>query len=416
MHLRNIFLVMKREYLERVKSRAFMISTILVPVFMFLVTAGPSLLASRKASGSRNLTVVTSNPEFAKALASRLNNDSDHKVNVATDLNVTDTEREALRAKLTAQEIDGYIWAPDNAIADRKITYVGRSTSDFVEMASLRGAVTMAAMQLELAKRGVAPGEMQTMLKPFSVETVRIENGKETKRNTAGAFIVAYGMGIFLYMIMIMYGAMVMQSVLEEKSTRIVEVLLASVSSDDLMIGKIVGVGAAGLTQVLIWAGAGLFLSAQALAAIKSMGISLDIPVGAMIAFPVFYLLGFLLYSACFAAVGAAVNSLQEAQQFNFIVMSPMIFSIVMMMFVIRQPDAPLSVTMSLIPFTAPIIMYLRIAVQQPPAGQIATSVGLLAGAVFVMMWLCARIYRVGILMYGKKPNLPELIKWLRYA
>jgi ABC-2 type transport system permease protein len=110
------------------------------------------------------------------------------------------------------------------------------------------------------------------------------------------------------------------------------------------------------------------------------------------------------------------VNSLQEAQQFNFIVMSPMIFSIVMMMFVIRQPDAPLSVTMSLIPFTAPIIMYLRIAVQQPPAWQIATSVGLLAGAVFVMMWLCARIYRVGILMYGKKPNLPELIKWLRYA
>ncbi len=416
MHLRNIFLILKREYVERVRSRAFVLSTILVPVFMFLVTVGPSKLASMKATGTRNLTVVTSNPDFARALATQLNNDSDRKINIVADSNTTDAEREVLRGKLAAQQIDGYIWAPDDAIASRKVTYVGRDTSDFIEMAGMRGAVTNAAMELDLAKRGIGPAEMQALLKPFSVETIQIEKGKETKRSNRGAFIVAFSMVIFLYTILIMYGAMVMQSVLDEKTTRIVEVLLASVSSDELMIGKILGVGAAGLTQVLIWAGAGLLLSAQALAAVKAMGLSLEIPAAVILSFPVFFLLGYLLYSASFAAVGAAVNSLQEAQQFNFIVMSPIIFSIVMMTFIIRQPDAPLSIALSLIPFTAPIIMFLRIAVQQPPVWQIATSVGLLAAAVFVMMWLCARIYRVGILMYGKKPNLPELIKWLRYA
>jgi ABC-type Na+ efflux pump, permease component len=146
------------------------------------------------------------------------------------------------------------------------------------------------------------------------------------------------------------------------------------------------------------------------------LGADVQVPVTTLVLFPFYFLLGFLLYSASFAAVGAAVNSEQEAQQFNFVVMSPIIISMMVMMYIIRQPSAPWSVALSLFPFTAPICMFLRISVLQPPMWQIAASIVLMAVAVFVMMWLCARIYRIGILMYGKRPTLPEILKWMRYA
>lgn len=416
MSVRNIWLILRREYMERVRSRAFVLSTVLVPVFMFAVTVGPQKLAMMKTAGTRRLVVVTSNAGFASALGSQLKTQVDRKFNITVDSNPSQAEREVLRAKLDAGQIDAYLWATDEAIAARRMVYAAHETSDFIELAGLRDAITMAAMEQQLASRGVAAGEVEQMMKPFAVDTVHVEAGKETKRSARGAFVVAFGMVIFLYSILLMYGALVMQAVLEEKSSRIVEVLLASVSSDELMMGKIFGVGAAGLSQVLIWAMAGLAFSTPALATIKSMGVTAEIPPAVMIYFPVFFLLGFLLYAASFAAVGAAVNSMQEAQQFNFIVMSPIILSIVLMMMVIREPNAPLSVGMSLFPFTAPILMYLRITVQHPPAWQIALSIALLIAAVFVMMWLCARIYRVGILMYGKRPTLPEILKWVRYA
>jgi ABC-2 type transport system permease protein len=182
------------------------------------------------------------------------------------------------------------------------------------------------------------------------------------------------------------------------------------------MIGKILGVGAAGLTQAAIWATAGALFSAPSMLAMKSIAPSMRIPPSALIAFPVFFLLGYLLFSSTFAALGAAVNSEQEAQQFQTVVVLPIILPMLLMMFVIREPNAPVSVALSLFPLTSPILMYLRILVRQPPAWQIATSIGLLLLAIWGLVVLAARIYRVGILMYGKRPTLPEIVKWMKYA
>jgi ABC-2 type transport system permease protein len=417
--MRNTWLVIRREYLERVRTKAFMISTVLVPIFMLAVTVGPQKLAMMKTSGSHVIVVVASSTEFGDAFQQQLNRageDADRKFASTIDLNATPAERDALRAKLGAHQIDGFIWATDDAIAARKVTYTARETSDFMEMGSLRRAVTVAAMQLRLTARGLTNDDVDQLLKPIELDTVQFQAGKENKLNGASAFILAFSMVIFLYTTLLMYGITVMRSVLEEKSSRIIEVLLASISARALMVGKIVGVGAVGLTQVLIWAIAGAVFSAPAMVAAKGMGLNLTIPIPVLVFFPVFFVLGYLLYSASFAALGAAVNSEQEAQQFQMIVMMPIIFSIVMMMFVIRQPNAPLSVGLSMFPFTAPILMYLRIVVQTPPLWQIATCLAILVATIYGMMSLCARIYRVGILMYGKRPTLPEIMKWLRYA
>jgi ABC-2 type transport system permease protein len=175
-------------------------------------------------------------------------------------------------------------------------------------------------------------------------------------------------------------------------------------------------VGAVGLTQIAVWVLIGLGATTPGLLAARSELSQIDLAPGALPAFAVFFVLGFMLYSALYAALGAMVNSEQEAQQWQFLVVMPLIVPVMMMTYVIRQPNAPLSVWMSLVPFFAPILMYMRVVVQTPPLWQIAVCVALLIATLWGVVALCSRIYRVGILMYGKKPTLPEIVKWVRYA
>jgi ABC-2 type transport system permease protein len=213
-----------------------------------------------------------------------------------------------------------------------------------------------------------------------------------------------------------MHGIAVMRSVLEEKTTRIVEVLLASVTPKELLAGKILGVGAVGLTQLAIWYAAGFFFAGAGLLAARSMMGPLQLPIMAIVMFPVFYVLAFFLYATLWAMLGAMSNSEQEAQQMQFFVMMPLIFSTIIMIPALTNPSSPLAVGFSLFPFSTPLVMYARIAAQGAPLWQIALSVALMIGAIYVVLVVASRIYRVGILMYGKRPTLPELIKWFKYA
>jgi ABC-2 type transport system permease protein len=206
-----------------------------------------------------------------------------------------------------------------------------------------------------------------------------------------------------------------MRSVLEEKNSRILEVLLSSASSTELMTGKLLGVGAVGLTQILVWVVmAGVF-------AIPSMAMQMDlselrVSPGVLAAFAVFFFLGYLLYSTIYAAIGAISTTEQEGQQLQFFIVIPLVLSVFMLSAVVRTPDAPAVVWMSMIPFFAPLLMYARIVIQTPPLWQIALSLFLLIATIIGILILCARIYRIGILIYGKRPTLPEILKWLKYA
>jgi ABC-2 type transport system permease protein len=194
------------------------------------------------------------------------------------------------------------------------------------------------------------------------------------------------------------------------------EVVLSSATAKELMAGKILGVGAVGLTQIAVWVVLGLGATTPGLLAARNQLSEISLSPVALPAFAVCFVLGFLLYSALYAALGAMVNSEHEAQQWQFLVVMPIVIPIVMMTYVIRQPNAPLSMWMSLVPFFAPILMYIRVVVQTPPLWQIGVCLAVLLLTLWGVVALCSRIYRVGILMYGKKPTLPEIVKWVRYA
>ncbi|MGA7968310.1 MAG: ABC transporter permease, partial [Terriglobales bacterium] len=242
-----------------------------------------------------------------------------------------------------------------------------------------------------------------------------VEQGRETKGGSGKKFLEVVIMVMLIYVAVLFYGISVMRSVLEEKNSRVMEVLLSSATSTELMIGKIFGVGAVGLTQIAVWV-----LMAGAFA-LPSLAMNMDlgelaVPPAVLVAFAAFFLLGFLLYSTLYAAIGAITTTEQEGQQLQFIIVIPLVLSVFMLSSVVRTPDAPLVAWLSMFPFFAPVLMYARIVLQTPPAWQIALSLILLIATIAGLLVLCARIYRVGVLIYGKRPNLPEILKWLKYA
>jgi len=230
-----------------------------------------------------------------------------------------------------------------------------------------------------------------------------------------GAALVASLMVLVLFMSVLSWGVMVMRGVLEEKSSRVTELLLCSASADELMSGKITGIGAAGLTQVAVWIAFAAIAAANSPAA-QSAFAAVHSRAAALAAFVVFYILGYALYSAIFAAMGAAFNSVDEAQQYTFIALLPLLAATVLITPVLTAPHSTLAIVTSMIPFVSPVLMFARIAMVQVPAWQVILCVLLLAITVGLAIEVCARIYRVGILMYGKRPSLRVMMRWLSYT
>jgi ABC-2 type transport system permease protein len=281
-------------------------------------------------------------------------------------------------------------------------------------------ALRFALSERELAGHGFSPDEAKKLLGPVDVDTVHIDKEGSNKSNGIGAFLLPFLLLISIYMTVFIYGIYVMRSVIEEKSSRVIEVLLGSVTPVQLMAGKIIGVGAVGLTQIAIWAAAvGIFEGGSFAIAQEILGDSMKdahVSTAVLILFPVFFILGYATYACLYAAIGAMVNSDEEAQQLQFPVSLPLILCIVFAMPIIRDPNSPLAFWLSMFPLTAPMIMFVRASVSMPPVWQIATSIGLSLCSLYGLVWLTSRIYRVGILMYGKRPTLPEILKWIRYA
>jgi len=424
--MHNTWLILRREYLERVRTRSFIVSTVLLPAIIIALMVLPSKLAMLKASGTRRLAIVSANADVARALEAQL---QAHKATdkgeagesaptYSTELITTPDEatRSALKARIAAGTLDGYLWLDDEAISSRHVTYATREASDFVEAATLQSAVRSALVRHELRARGIGPEEADKFMRAVELETVGMKGGREQRSAGPLQFISAIVLVMMLYMTLILYGVSVMRSVLEEKTSRVMEVVLSSATSSQLMAGKILGVAAVGLTQIAVWVVIALGLSTPGLIAARSQLSGLRLPTAALPAFALFFLLGFVLYSALYAALGAMVNSEQEAQQWQFFVIMPILVPIMMMTYVIRQPNAPLSMWMSLVPFFAPILMYIRVVVGPPPLWQVGVCVAVLLLTLWGVVALCSRIYRVGILMYGKKPTLPEIVKWVKYA
>ena len=436
--LSNTWLIIKREYLERVRQRSFLVLTVLLPAIVGGAFFIPAKLSSMKSSKTQHLVVVTSDQKFGEMVRQQLlsnakadddkagtdkskddkdlDDDDKPSNNYTIDVDSTPGETErALQNRLSSGDIDGYLWLSDDAVTARKVKYEGRESSGFMEKSWLSGQLDRAILLRELARLGMSGDQADVLLKPVKLEANYLKGGHETKANEKGMFLAVLIMVMLLYMAVIFYGVSVMRAVLEEKNSRVMEVLLSSATSTELMAGKLIGVGAVGLTQIGIWITMASVYVVPALAASASTG-EIHIAPLTLVAFALFFLLGYLLYSSVYAAVGAVITSEQEGQQLQFIILLPLIVAVFMMGPVMRAPDSPIAVWTSMIPFFSPILMYLRIAIQPPPAWQIAASLLLLVATIGGILFLCARIYRIGILMYGKRPTLPEIVKWLKYA
>jgi ABC-2 type transport system permease protein len=428
--MRNTWIILKREYLERVRSRTFLVLTLLAPAFMTALMILPAKLATM-GQKAQHLVVVTSTQQFGEMVRQKLLSEpmvsdeaedggeaspkTEDQYVIDVDTNSTEAERATLRDRVSTRDIDGYLWMTDDMVAAHKVAWSGRETAGFREKAWVSDGVSRILRQQELAKAGLTSAQSQELLTPVKVESIRIERGRETKGSGSGRFLEIVVMVMLIYVAVLLYGISVMRSVLEEKTSRIIEILLSSASSTELMTGKLLGVGAVGLTQIVVWTVLAGVIALPSLAAQPNFS-ELQLSPLVMVSFVLYFLFGYLLYSTMYAAIGAITTTEQEGQQLQFLIVIPLVLSVFMLSPVIRTPDSAAVVWLSMVPFFAPIVMYARIVVQTPPLWQIALSLLIMVATIAGLVVLCARIYRIGVLIYGKRATLPEIMKWLKYA
>jgi ABC-2 type transport system permease protein len=405
--MHNIWLIAKREYTERIRTKGFLIATILIPLLMGGGFFGVATLAS-KAKTTSHIAVVTSQPQVAEDLKRELENGKDSKMTV--DLLPASTPHAVLDQEMANKQLDGYLVIVPTAVAGQRPTFdfTPRSTADIATSTAIEEALHHVLTREYLAEKGVSESETAALMTPVTLNILG-KNGEHGNSRTS--FLVAYVLFFLMYMVVLLYGMNVARSIIEEKTSRVFEVLLATIKPDELLAGKILGVGAVGLTQVGIWMVAAGLLAARMGA---TSGIQLSTP--QVVFFIVYFALGYALYSAVAASLGAMTNSEQELQQLNMFMMIPLFFSMLMLMPVVTNPNSMLSRIISQIPFCAPLLMDLRISISMPQPWEIALSIGLILVTIYAVLWVSSRIYRVGILMYGKKPNLPEILRWLKYS
>ena len=422
--MRKLRLIVKREYLTRVKTKGFIIGTIIVPLIGVAFCLLIIFLVNHKPTQSMRLVIVDNSGELAQPIAHGL----DAKLeNGQPEFDIVDTivqpaspdsVQADLRTRINTGKLDAYLWIPRDPKESFELHM--RNPDNFSLIGPLSGAVDQAVISRRLSDRGVHLDDIKTILQGTDLKLLKVsETGESVEKGQSIGIAIA--LVILLYTALLMYGIITMRSVLEEKTTRTMEVLISAVRPFELLTGKILGVAAAAFTQFAIWMiSTALFFSYGALAAAGMGGGSalsgVHVPASLVVWASVFFFGGYFLYSSMFAAIGAACSNDQDAQQLQWIAMAPLVFCMLIYSVVLNDPTSNVSVALSLVPFFAPVLMALRISLQTPPLWQIALSLALLFITTIGTIWASAKIYRVGILMYGKRPSIVEMFRWLRYS
>jgi ABC-2 type transport system permease protein len=426
--MREALLIARREYLERIRSKAFRISTVLIPLF-FAVIFGVGALSGKLSGGARHVLVVSNDPQLAESeraeliaadnAADEVRKDPSSRLTVEVKAPLTEGDLAALNAEVESKQIDGYLWLNLRPGTTRlEATYTSRGSADFVGKDRMQDSIGHALVREELVKRGATSEEIQALLKDVDLKTQQVKNGTAVAADASKGFWGAYIMAFMLYFAVVFYGVNVAQSVVAEKTSRVFEVMLSSAKPESLMLGKLLGVGAVGLTQMAIWIVFILILSASSLWMTFGLGglAAYGVTPLQLIFFVLYFILGFFFYSALSAGLGATVSQESEVQQFSMIIVLPQVIGLALIVYILSNPGAWPVVLLSLIPPCTPIVMCLRMAAMAVPAWQLALSLLLMVLSIYGMVWVATRIYRVGILMYGKRPTLPEMLRWLKYS
>ena len=413
--------VAKREYLERVKKKSFIIGTILGPLLMATMIVLPGLLFELSPETQEKVAVVDRTgglfDDFERALGDTLKDGSRMFLLRRVEVGAAgfDETKKQLGYEVESDVIDGYLVIPEEVSEEGRATFYGKRAGNLKAYERIERALSHTVIGKRLEAEGMDYDSISHMIKGVEVEALRLKKGEEKKGEFMLVYLTSFIFIMMLYMTILLWGVAVMRSIIEDKNSRVIEVLLSSLTSKDLMMGKILGVGGVGLTQYAIWAGFAGILWTYAMS-MGGMGQYIHFTPMTLVFFVIFYVLGFLFYATLFAMIGSVCNTDQEAQQLQTPVVLCLVFTLITPMAVLQSPDGMFATIVSMIPFFAPITMFLRINLLMPPAWQIALSIALLIAGIYVAGLIVAKVFRVGILMYGKRPDIREIVKWMRRA
>lgn len=431
----NLGIIIQREYYERVRKKSFLITTLLMPVLMLLLMCAPALIMLYSAPEHNVIGVVDNSGKIFPQLTG---NEMYEFVPIDGDP----------QSSVDAGKIDGYLIIPsDIETSSSPVLNLYMNGAIPVELqSSLSTQINSVIENQKLLGYNIEnlPAIMDKVKTKVKVNEVRLDKEEGESLESGLSFIIGIFMSFLLYMVLLMYGQMVMTSIIEEKNNRVLELVVSSVNPNQLMLGKIIGIGLVAITQIVIWGAVMAFISTMALPALmpgEAMTQIAEMRAGTLdlnqvenfetlsalnmltnvnLILQLFFWLilflagGFLLYAAMFAAVGSAVDNVQDASQLQSFILIPIIIAMVVSASIGNAPNSPMAVWLSMIPFTSPMVMMSRL-----PAGVDAwqpwVSVVILYVSFLLMVWFAGKIYRIGIFMYGKKPNIKDLIKWAQY-
>lgn len=447
--MRKFLAVVRREYVQRVRTRMFVALTILGPVLLVLFAVVPGVLFSLKTGGATRLVIVDGTedaklyerfrfaleetPEFGERpdLASSLNANTRERMEEAgsslrgnfwteraalNGRSLDDIKRE-LNRRIAGNEMDGYVVLPPDILHNSKSkpAYYGRNVGDVITHSQIQERLNLAVNRQRLVLAGVSEERLDDLSEPVELETYPVnDKGEEGEKDSGAGFVMVFLVGFSIYLTILLYGQVILGAVVEEKETRIAEILFSSINSFPLMMGKLVGVSLVAMTQLAIWGATFLVATSWVLGA---SGLNVpNLPPLFAVYFFLFFFLGYFLYASLYALIGSMVTTTQEGGQLAMPIVLLLVFGFYLAFPVIRSPSSPLAFWVSMVPFFAPITMIIRIVSQTPPVWEIALSLFIGLVTVVAVLVLTARIYRVGMLMYGKRATIPEMLRWIRQS
>ena len=433
--MHKVWAVIRREFVERVRTRTFLLSTLLFPALMIGITLLPVLLDRRVQAPKRIVVLDGASGEagtrVTDGLAAAKRTGGTGAARYVVTRIVAGADLEAERDSLVRQvgvtseadALDGVLVISDDAVTTGKIPYYGANVGSPQDMRRLETEVQTALRLERLRRAGIDPFVAMPALRPIDLQAQKVSGGAVTGESGDASFILAYVMSFLLYMALLLYGNQVMTSVVEEKTSRISEVLMGSMRPFQLLLGKVLGVGSVGLVQLGVWAGTAMALTRFRAQLAGLFGVAPDslrtMPIpevspGLLAVFLLFFVLGFLFYASLYAAVGSTCSTVQETQQASVPVTMTIAVGLILMFSLFGEPNGSLARTLSMLPPFAPFMTPVRHALVRLSPVEIGLSALAVAAGVVAVAWLAGQIYRTGILMHGRRASLREVWRWLR--
>jgi ABC-2 type transport system permease protein len=415
--------IIRREYAESAKKKSFIISTILAPVLLVVIYGIPVAMMYFVPPETVSVAVLDRTGVLAPGFESSLSDTAgggnrQYQVMIA-DPKDRDPEsyKEMLIESIQNNALDILIEIPAEVFDKGRVGYISKDYFSEQVMDEVKATLDSVVIAERLEREGMDYTRVSAL-----TERIRLDEKKVTKsgmmedQEVVGRFILVTVFVMILYMTLLSWGMSVQRSIIEEKSSRVIEVLLSSVEPRDLFIGKIIGIGALGLTQIAIWSLIVFAVGFSSSFVFAEISRYVSVSFTDFLMFVLFFVLGFLLYSSLFTIIGAVCSTEQDAQQLQSVVVLPMVIPIMLTFFIIQNPNSTLAAVLSLIPLFTPMLMLARVIISEPAAWQVALGIGLLLVSIYGVILFSARVFRVGVLMYGKRPSLREIIRWYKYA